>query len=301
MTKVSVHLATAAALLCAPGCVQVEKVTGDNASTSDTVPDEVQRVFDDRCAVSGCHDGTTSPDLRAAASNGIIDGSSDTSPLSMVELGNVSGSYLAVKMLAAPPPGVERVGGRMPQGGDFSDEALLVDMSIVIGWIAGAELGGGDDGGNDDVADDGMDDGSNAQGCSIFEVAPGVGSPVQAGTDANTLPTEIGTVLDLNCGCHYATDLVNNAPAYTGPVNFRTHGEFQATYAGSTPAYAGLRTYDAVLDRVADESNPMPPTYYCMLEGGGVITDADRTLLIDWLVAGAPDAPTWAGDGGTGG
>jgi hypothetical protein len=52
--------------------------------------------------------------------------------------------------------------------------------------------------------------------------------------------------------------------------------------------------HERVLERVeVDAAAPMPPSYYCDLGDGSVITPADQQLLVDWLTAGAPDAPNW--------
>ncbi|MEM6992834.1 MAG: hypothetical protein AAF721_20130 [Myxococcota bacterium] len=279
-------------------CTQVEKIREDGSAAGE-VPAEVQRVFDERCAMqAGCHSTETPAAelvLTAAQAQSIIGGQSKQSDLPLVEPGDVNGSYLAAKILAAAPPGVVRTGVRMPIGGTFTDPDLSTDLAIILGWIAGADLPADGDG-NDDVADDG----GTELGCSIFTLAPGVTSPVMSGIIENTLPMDIGDALDRNCGCHYSTTLMNNQAPYTGPVGIATFAQFQEEYAGSNPAYSGLATYEAVVDRITDEFSPMPPLS-CMVEGGGAITDADRTLLVDWLTDGAPDAPTWSGMPGTGG
>ena len=83
---------TVASLVAASGCVQVEKL--DDAG--DSVPTEVQRVFDERCATSGCHDsGTRQAGLSLAASDaaGIIGRpSTQNSAYALVELGSVEES-----------------------------------------------------------------------------------------------------------------------------------------------------------------------------------------------------------------
>jgi len=294
-------LLCAAAVIGVSGCDQVDKVIESGDAAGAAVPTEVQRVFDDRCGTGGCHDATAAGGLVLTApnSNSIIGGSSTGSPLPMVALGDISGSYLALKILEAVPAGATIQGARMPIGGNFDDPELAVDLALVLGWVGGASLPGGS---VDDDGDDGDDGGNGLQACSIFELAPGASSPVVSGPGADTIPTEIGVVLEGNCGCHYASSAelgANGGFAYNGALGMSTYAEFQEDYSGSNSNYAGLPNWEAVRDRVGDGTMPMA---FCVVEGGAPISTGDRDLLLDWLGMGAPDAPTYAGEGGgTGG
>lgn len=275
-----------AGLAVASGCVQVEKL--DDAGQS--VPTEVQRVFDERCAIGSCHDSSTRQaglSLAASDAAGIIgQPSSQNSSFALVELGSVETSYLAAKILPSPPPEIDLVGDIMPPGADLSNNELATDVAIILGWIAGADLPGGEGG---SVGDDDDDDG--LQACGIVDVNPGATSPIDAGVEAGQIPISIGTVLAGNCGCHYVT---NGTGPLAGQVYttlpMATLDDFQATYPGANPAYSGLRTREAALDRVG--KGTMPPLN-CVVEGGNNILSSDFDALVAWLQAGAPDAPTW--------
>ena len=274
-------------LVVASGCVQVEKL--DEAGQA--VPTEVQRVFDTRCATGGCHDSSTRQaglSLEASDAAGIIgQPSSQNGSFSLVELGSVETSYLAAKILPTPPTGVDLVGDIMPPGADLSNNELATDVAIILGWIAGAELPGGEGGSlGDDDDDDGL------QACGIIDVNPGATSPIDAGVEVGQIPMSIATVLANNCGCHYVTDGVGAlaGQVYTG-LPIATLDDFLATYPGANPDYAGLQTREAVLDRVGADRN-MPPLN-CIVEGGSNILSSDFDALVAWLQAGSPDAPTW--------
>jgi hypothetical protein len=255
----------------------------------------VQRAFDDSCAFAGCHDAASQQaglDLSAAAAPAIIGGAAMQSDLPLVELGNVQGSYLALKLLPNPPTGVQMPSGIMPG----------VDNAIILGWIAGAELPGGGEGSTTDLPGtttepaEGSSTGPTMRLCGVQDVAPGAVDPFDIGMDAGQIPPDVGAVLSDNCGCHESDQpLVMGAPPYGGSVHFSTIAELQAEYTtfvmGSSMMLPG---HEILLARVqTEDATRMPPAYYCDLGDGTVIADADRQLLIDWLTAGAPDASTW--------
>ena len=181
------------------------------------------------------------------------------------------------------------------------------DTAIILGWIAGAQLPGDDD--DDDVADDDDDDDDDDVAetgddddddddddgtvlCGIDDVTMGVASPVEAGDEAGLIPTEIGRVIDENCGCHLVSDnadLIENVPGYAGMFSFNTLDEIQADFNGA-PAYEHLQA------RVVD-SPTMPPVYYCTERDVAGLLQADFDLLEDWLSQGAPDGATWTPPG----
>ncbi len=300
-------LAALGLCLCATACNELEKIDDEGGSGAG-IPDEVQRAFDAQCNVPGCHDSGASAgglDLSATAAPGIIGGESTQSSLPLVELGNVQGSYLAIKMLETVPDGVLRSGAPMPLGGDLES----VDNAIILGWIAGASLPGGGEGGETDggtTTDSGEEDtddpatttGSEIVACGLDDVAPDAANPFDIGMNAGQIPPDVGEALGNNCGCHEvdSMELISGAIPYGGDVHFATIAQMQEVYPGALPDYEGLMVHEVLLDRVqSTEPNRMPPPYYCDLGGGEVITEADRTLLIDWLTAGAPDAATWGG------
>lgn len=288
--------AAAGLLLGATACNELEKID-DGGSTAEGIPDEVQRVFDDSCNIAGCHDSNSAQgglDLTATAAPGIIGGASTQSSLPLVELGNVQGSYLAIKLLAESEL---RQGDRMPLGRDFGDATVALDNAIILGWIAGADLPGGGGGGDADTTDDG-DPPDSAEStaaeirmCGISDVAPSAADPFVSGDAEGDLPPEIGAALANNCGCHgpMPSEFIEGVPSYVGTTNFATVAEFNGTTSNKRIVH------EVVLERLQSTGfSRMPPTY-CVLEDGEPITSADLTLLVSWLEAGAPDAPTWAG------
>jgi len=119
------------------GCDQVKELDG---ASGGEVPAVVQRAFDQTCAVSGCHAGSSPAaglSLEAASSGGIIGGSSSQRPeLPLVAIGDTAGSYLALKMITDDSG---RTGDQMPIGGAFSP-ADQENVVLILGWIAGAPL-----------------------------------------------------------------------------------------------------------------------------------------------------------------
>ena len=97
---------------------------------------EVQgRVFSPRCAVSGCHVGTTAPfglDLGSAtssASNLINVASAEIPTLMRVEPGNPTDSYLYMKVTGDP----RILGDQMPAAGELLSAS---ERALIETWIA---------------------------------------------------------------------------------------------------------------------------------------------------------------------
>jgi hypothetical protein len=136
--------------------------------------------------------------------------------------------------------------------------------------------------------------------CGIEDLKPGAPTPVVKGTGAMVIPTDIGTILENNCGCHYADMLDPSVMVadYNYPeevaVKLSTWQEWQAEHA---PMMKPTRDY--VLERISVPSvgAAMPPPqvmgYGCNLGGGEAMADADRQTLIDWIMAGTPDGASW--------
>lgn len=108
------------------------------------VPEQVILAFEDSCAVPGCHEGSApiaglslergSIDSILSADSGIVD-------MPLVKIGDVPGSFIAVKIMEEETLalyGVERTGRRMPIG-NVNDQTRQ-DIAIIIAWIAGAEI-----------------------------------------------------------------------------------------------------------------------------------------------------------------
>lgn len=124
--------------------------------------------------------------------------------------------------------------------------------------------------------------------CSLSGVAPGVASPIVAGTDPGMLPPAIGAVFEARCGCHLVDDesqLVDDTPPYPGALMLRTYDDVHAPFEGQ-PAWREIER------RTLTQLN-MPPTYHCGLVDFGALSTADYETLGDWIAAGAPDGASW--------
>lgn len=144
------------------------------------VPLAVEAAFARSCVATGCHESSNSAaglSLEGAGLRSLVGASSSQRPeLSLVSIGDVPGSYLAIKVLsdqALTGYGVSRASGtsRMPLGGS-SDESAE-DVALILGWIAGAEL----------------------------PLPAGAGEPTGESFETDILP-----ILDARCGCHQIGD-----------------------------------------------------------------------------------------------
>lgn len=99
------------------------------------VPLPVQRAFENNCARSGCHNATTrvaNLSLAPADLDEVIGKTTPNSELPLVEIGDLYGSYLALKILDDP----EISGEPMPLGGIDSH----YEVGLILSWIAGIEI-----------------------------------------------------------------------------------------------------------------------------------------------------------------
>ena len=274
------RLAAAALGLTACG---VERI-GD-PSGGPCIPPAVQAIFDARCNLgTSCHSaGSNNVSFDASESATIIGGASKQSTFPLVELGSVEGSYLAHKIMAVPPVPIESGTTRMPQNADFSDPALAEDMATLLGWIAGAELpgcvGGSDSGGNEVLA------------CGLADLDPGGMDTLVAGDAAMQIPTEIGMILDTNCGCHLTTSttLARMAIPYpaAGAFAMSTWADWHSDYGQGITMLQQARTF------LAPPTMPMPPPGVCNDGMGNTMPPDQRTRLLEWIDADAPDGASW--------
>jgi len=137
------------------------------------------------------------------------------------------------------------------------------------------------------------DDGTTSATASVDDTSPGTdGADTQSDAAETTepgdgLPCDVVDVISRNCfGCH------SDPPKFGAPMPLASHADFQV------PAVTDETrpVHEMVAARVVDPERPMPPIQ--------PMTDADRTVLLDWIAAGAPaDAssdctPTDDGDDG---
>lgn len=131
-------------VLCAVSCIGLacDVVPAEGGDGGDGVPVDVEDAFEAACAVSGCHSGsapTGGLSLERGQIANLIGGSSGSSDLPLVEIGNIDGSYLALKMLPAEqrPAQVDVAGEQMPLGGGSATA-----NAIILAWVAGADVEG---------------------------------------------------------------------------------------------------------------------------------------------------------------
>ena len=134
--------------------------------------------------------------------------------------------------------------------------------------------------------------GETIQFCGLEDLEPGAPSPVVSGSGAMQIPPDIGDIIVRSCGCHLVDDFTVDAalPDYpdTGPVQFDTWEEWQGMYANTeTPLLEVMR------DRLAFDATFQMPLPACNVGGGESMLPEDRTTLLDWIDAGAPDGATW--------
>jgi hypothetical protein len=95
------------------------------------------------------------------------------------------------------------------------------------------------------------------------------------------IPCHVWDVLTAHCHtCHAAQ------PQFGAPMALADHVDFQVP----APSDLSRATRELVVERVLDHVKPMPPD--------GSMSDADRSILLDWVEAGAPeDVHASCGDG----
>ncbi len=285
-------------VLLSEACKQLEAVA-DEGREGGSIPPLVQMAFDENCVKEACHDASgpqAGLALTAGDSLAILDRRSTQNPdLPLVELGNVYGSYLAIKLLpddVLMERNLERRLERMPPAGQMRDEESI---ALILGWIAGAELPGGDDGSTgasetdaggsgSETAGSGSETGGGLKDCSLMGVAPGVTSPLVSGTMAMQLPIGIGEIIERNCGCHLVMDeadlLEGFEPVPPGGADLTTLAGIRADL-GTIESYVMLK----IMPRYPDCGQAAAGDDYMTME--------DYDTLLAWLDAGAPDAVDW--------
>jgi hypothetical protein len=290
--------------VAAPACAS------DDEPAAVEIPEGVQRAFDGSCVADGCHDATTRAagmSLDAADSMHIVNGSSSQSTLPLVHVGDLGGSYMAIKLLPDDqlPAGAERFEDRMPRDGVEGDD--VEHVNTILTWIAGfgpsgAESGDPTTGGSTtgDASDSGDASSSGTTGpdptdpgpttitgggptnpaCSVEEVTDGaVADPLDKGDEAGKFPLGVGVILEERCGCHTLADNALNTkfPALAVPVDtlLLDYGDLARPYEGST---LGAKMQTAVLDVMSMPPGSCPS-----------IPDDELTVLEKWFLDGRPD------------
>jgi hypothetical protein len=264
-------------LLSLAACGDLVAVGDTDGPSGGGVPAAVELAFAEACATSGCHDAATRAaglSLAGADLEAIVDGPSSAG-IPMVTIGDVAGSYLAIKMLpddVLSAQGLERVGGRMPPTGDFTN----ANNQTILAWIAGAEFP--DEGGTDTTGD-----------AETTSTGGSGGSGGGSGGDA-TFDADIWPILQMRCSCH----LGGADEALNGGLSFPMDG-----------AYAALVDAPSIDVPSMDLVEPSDPDNSYLLHklkgtqgevgGAGVQMPTGSALesgeikqIEDWIAAGAP-------------
>jgi hypothetical protein len=304
-SRLAVALAIAA--LDVPACAP-----DDEPPVPVEIPATVQRAFDASCVADGCHDATTRAaglSLDAADSPHIVNGPSSQSMLPLVHVGELGGSYMAIKLLpdAQLPAGAERFEDRMPRDGVEPED--VEHVNVILAWIAGFGPSGSESGetttgssttGEPTSADEASGEGTTGSdstgpgpgpttitgggptnpACSVEEVTNGVVSdPLDKGDEAGKLPLVVGVVLEERCGCHTLADRTLNVefPDLLAPADtlWLAYADLAQPLDGST---LGAQMEDAVLGAMS-----MPP-------GSCPSIPADDLAVLEkWFLDGRPD------------
>jgi hypothetical protein len=191
----------------------------------------------------------------------------------MVEIGNVPGSYLAIKMLPdgiVQSMGASRSGGKMPLGVDPFPQ----DSATIIYWIAGGEVEGFE--------------GSSESGGTGAEPEPCFG--VQPGDDPLSFETHVWPVLEARCQACHGTGAMAGAPmewsdateAHAALVGQASDGvPMMSRVTGGDPLQSLLwHKVAGTQALVGDGGDRMPAD-------GSTLCGEDALLIHQWILDGA--------------
>ncbi len=117
------------------GCGELERMDDNGSAEVHLVPSQIQNIFNDQCAFSGCHAGSSPQEglnlSQSVAYNNLVDvPSSQQSSIKRIAPGQPDNSYLVMKIEGAV--GID--GDRMPADGPPYLTASQID-SIRL-WIS---------------------------------------------------------------------------------------------------------------------------------------------------------------------
>ena len=134
--------------------------------------------------------------------------------------------------------------------------------------------------------------GEALQLCGLEDLKPGAPNPIVSGDGAMQIPSDIGDILVRSCGCHLADDLAVDVMFAdypdAAPMQLETWEQWQGTYPGSD-----IPLTEIVRGRVAPDAAAQMPPPACNTGDGESMLPEDRTTLLAWIDAGAPDGATW--------
>jgi hypothetical protein len=263
--------AFAALSLTFGGCGDLAPLDGSGETGGSSVPAEVEAAFAGSCATPGCHDSASRAgglSLDAADLGSLIGKPAMNSDLPLVEIGNIQGSYLAIKMLpddVISAYGLTRNGGRMPTTQDFTNP----NNATILAWIAGAEF---------------PDDGGDTDGTGS------TGSTGSTGDGVLTFDGDVWPIFSVSCSCHFAAA----DPGANGDLSFPEADAYANLVGVASPSVPGLNLIEPnepensylfqklnnTQGEVGGSGTQMPP---------GGLSDAQIQLIEDWILAGAPE------------
>lgn len=241
----------------------------DGGEGGDEIPAAVQQAFSESCATSvGCHDtGSALVVLAAGESGGILEGSGGTG-VPFVTLGDLDNSYIAQKILG----GSSIQGSPMPPSMQSANDDF--NKAIIVGWIAGVEIGGGETGDTGDTDDTGGETGEEE--CFIMEPLP----------DTPTFGADIWPILETRCatsGCH--------ADAF-GPTMSDAAGAY-ANLVGIDSGDAGMNFIEPNQPENSYLWHKLVGTHLTVGGSGGTMPASGQLCLVEiqgiyrWIVTGA--------------
>ena len=120
---------------CSPLTTKTDMVFDPPPEGSATFGQVQKTVFDNSCALSGCHRNNVAPDLSVGRSYAAIVNVKSSRGMALVEPGDPDNSYLFLKIVAD----AKVSGRRMPPGGPY---LTAEEIEVVRTWI---ERGAPDD------------------------------------------------------------------------------------------------------------------------------------------------------------
>ncbi|MEZ4380915.1 MAG: hypothetical protein R3A79_06180 [Nannocystaceae bacterium] len=278
MRRLAPALPLPALALSLIACGDLVAVGDTEGSTGAGVPAAVELAFAEACATSGCHDAATRAaglSLAAADLEALIDGPSSAG-IPMVTIGDVAGSYLAIKMLpddVLSAQGLARVGARMPPTGDFTS----ANNQTILAWIAGAQF---PDEGGDTTGDAGTS--TSTGDATTGDATTGDGAP--------TFAADVWPLLQMRCSCHL------------GAADEALNGGLAFPMASAYDDLVDAPSIDVPTMDLIEPSDPANSYLLHKLKGtqadvggagvqmptGGALDAAEIQRIEDWIAAGAP-------------
>ena len=237
------------------------------------LPLEVRDAFEARCAE--CHSGATPAGGVILSGDGVatLEGAPSSVPgIPLLTRGDISRSYIALKMLepdvldvliegGSLPPNFAIDGQRMPLGGDLDSP----DSARIIGWIAGAPSLGTTGEGDTEDAEDGTPGGSTSDVDT-------------SGGESLSFAEDIYPLLARCTSCHGLEPTLSEGPtaAYDALV------DVESSLEGHTYVVPGEPDASYLLEKIKaeDPGNRMP-------RGGEPLPPESVELVEEWIIEGA--------------